>query len=96
MQFVTVRDLRGKAAQIWRQLPEEKEMVLTLKGKPIALLSAVSEGTLEELLSAFRSARAIAAVNYLQTRSVKLGTDRISLDEINKEIAAERKSRRRR
>lgn len=96
MQFVTVRDLRGKAAQIWRQLPEEKEMILTLKGKPIALLSAVNESTLEELLSAFRSARAIAAVNYLQTRSAKLGTDRISSDEINKEIAAERKNRRRR
>lgn len=94
MRFVTIRDLRSKSAQIQRQLPKEKEMILTSNGKPIAILSAVSKDTLEESLVAFRRARAMAAVTYLQTRSAKLGTDRMSLDEINKEIVAERKSRR--
>lgn len=94
LRFVTIRDLRSKSAQIQRLLPEEKEMVLTSNGKPIAILSAVSKDTLEELLVAFRRARAMAAVNSMQTRSVELGADRISLGEINKEIAAERKSRR--
>ncbi len=94
LRFVTIRDLRSKSAQIQRQLPEEKEMVLTSNGKPIAILSAVSKDTLEESLVAFRRARAMAAVNSMQTRSVELGADRISLGEINKEIAVERKSRR--
>lgn len=94
MRFVTVRDLRNKSAQIWRQLSEEKEMILTSNGKPIAILSAISEDTLEESLITLRRARAMAAVAYMQTRSVELGADRMSLDEINKEIADERKSRR--
>lgn len=94
MRFVTIRDLRNKSAQIQQQLPKEKEMILTSNGKPIAILSAVSGDTLEETLTAIRRARAMEAVTYLQTRSVELGTNRTSLEEINKEIAAERKSRR--
>ncbi|MFH1666151.1 MAG: type II toxin-antitoxin system Phd/YefM family antitoxin [Elusimicrobiota bacterium] len=94
LRFVTIRDLRSKSAQIQRLLPEEKEMVITSNGKPIAILSSVSKDTLEESLVAFRRARAIAAVNSMQARSVELGADRISLGEINKEIATERKSRR--
>lgn len=94
MRFVTIRDLRSKSAQIQRQLPKEKEMVLTSNGKPIAILSATSANMLEESLIALRRARAMAAVAYMQTQSVELGTDRMSLDEIDKEIAAERKKRR--
>ena len=93
MRFVTIRDLRSKPGQIWRELAKEKEMILTSNGKPVAILSATSGDTLEESLAAFRRARAMATVAYMQMRSVRLGTDRMSLAEINKEIAAERKSR---
>lgn len=94
MRFITIRDLRSKSAQIQRQLPKEKEMILTSNGKPIAILSATSGDTLEKSLAMIRRARAMAAVTYIQMQSVKLGTDRLLLDEINKEIAAERKSHR--
>lgn len=93
MRFVSVRDLRGKSAQIWKQLAQLKEMVITSNGKPIAIISATSEETLEESLSAIRTARAMAAVEAMQLRSVETGKDRISLEEINAEIQAERKSR---
>lgn len=96
MRFVTIRDLRSKSAQIQRELPKEKEMVLTSKGHPIAILAAVSEGTVEEMLNIFRQARAMLAVAYMQKCSVDFGKDKISLTEINKEITAERKSRRKR
>jgi len=95
MQFVSVRDLRGKSAQIWRGLAKAKAMVITLNGKPIAILSPTSEQTLEESLSAIRAARAIAAVESIQERSVKAGRDQISLKEINTEIQAVRKTRSR-
>lgn len=94
MRFVTIRDLRSKSAQIQRELPKEKEMVLTSNGKPIAILSATSADMLEESLIALRRARAMAAVVDIQTRSVESGADRMSLEEINKEIAAERKRAR--
>ena len=95
MQFVSVRDLRGKSAQIWRRLAKAKAMVITLNGKPIAILSSTSEQTLEESLSAIRTARAIAAVESIQEKSIKIGRDRIDSKEINTEIQAVRKTRSR-
>jgi len=95
MKFVSVRDLRGKSAQVWKALPEEKEMVITSNGRPIAILAAISDSNLEESLSAFRQARAVEAVASLQRRSVARGTDRISMAEIEAEIREVRKKRAR-
>jgi antitoxin (DNA-binding transcriptional repressor) of toxin-antitoxin stability system len=94
MKFVSVRDLRGKSAEIWKALPEEREIVITSNGRPIAILAATSESTLEDSLNSFRRARAVEAVASLQRRSVEQGTDRISMDEINAEIRAVRKKRK--
>jgi len=95
MKFLSVRDLRGKSAQIWKELPAEREMVITSNGRPIAILAAITEANLEESLSAFRQARAVEAVVSLQLRSVELGTDKISMDDINAEIRSVRKKRSR-
>jgi len=95
MKFVSVRDLRGKSAQVWKALPEEKGMVITSNGRPIAILAAISDSNLEESLSAFRQARAVEAVASLQRRSVARGTDRISMAEIEAEIREVRKKRAR-
>ncbi len=95
MKFLSVRDLRGKSAQVWKELPEEREMVVTSNGRPIAILAAITEATLEESLSAFRQARAVEAVVSLQRRSIQQGTSKISMDEINEEIKAVRKKRTR-
>ena len=48
MRFVSVRELRERSASIWKALVEEKDMVITSNGKPIALLSATSGESLEE------------------------------------------------
>ncbi len=93
MKFLSVRDLRGKSAQIWKELPGEREMVVTSNGRPIAILAAITEENLEESLSAFRRARAVEAVVSLQRKSVEMGTDRISWDEINAEIQCVREKR---
>ncbi len=93
MQFVTVRDMRSKSAQIWRRLKKEKEVVITSNGKPIAVLAPVSEGNLEESLKMARKVRAMMAAEVLQETSLKKGLDKISLGEINAEIAVVRKKR---
>lgn len=46
-------DLRTKSAQIWQELPVEKEMIITKNGKPIAILLSISENDLEQILPAF-------------------------------------------
>ena len=93
MKFLSVRDLRGKSAQIWKDLPEEREMVITSNGRPIAILATISESNLEESLAAFRQARAVEGVAALQRRSADQGTNRITMDEIDAEIQAVRKKR---
>ena len=95
MRFLSVRDLRGKSAQVWKELPDEREMIITSNGRPIAILSAITESNLEASLKAFRQARAVEAVARLQRRSVEQGTDRVRMDEIDAEIKAVRKKRAR-
>jgi antitoxin (DNA-binding transcriptional repressor) of toxin-antitoxin stability system len=95
MKFITVRDLRGRSGQVWTKLAREREVILTSNGKPIAILSAVSEETLEESLVAVRRARAVAAVEKLQRQSIQAGTNALSPAEIASEIKAVRKARRR-
>jgi antitoxin (DNA-binding transcriptional repressor) of toxin-antitoxin stability system len=95
MRFVSVRDLRGKSGEVWRDLPGEREMVITSNGRPIAILVAVGESNLEESLAAFRQARAVDAVASIQRRSVAAGTDKLSPADVEAEIAAARQARRR-
>ncbi len=95
MKFISVRDLRGKSAEVWKNLPTEREVVVTSNGRPIAVLSAVNESNLEESLSAIRQARAAEAVMSLQRRSVKQGTDGIAMEEIDREIRMVRGKRKR-
>ena len=95
MKFLTVRDLRNKSAAVWRDLATEKELIVTSSGRPVAILSAVSEASLEDSLRAIRRARAMQAVSELQQESVRQGTDRISDEEIEAEIQSVRRTRAR-
>jgi antitoxin (DNA-binding transcriptional repressor) of toxin-antitoxin stability system len=95
MKFISVRDLRGKSAEIWRDLPEEREMVITSNGRPVAILAAVNESNLEESLAAFRRSRAVDAVASIQRRSIARGVDTLISDDIDAEIAAVRAARTR-
>ena len=94
MKFLSVGDLRSKSDEVWKGLAEEREMVVTSNGRPIAILSAVTEETFEETLTAIRRSRAVAAVSEIQRRSVERGTDAITPQEIDAEIAAVRRAHR--
>ena len=96
MKFLSVRDLRGKSAAVWRELPREREMVVTSNGRPVALLTAVDETSVEESLAAWRQVRATRAIAAIQQQSMQKGTDSFSMDEIDAEIGKSRASRRKR
>lgn len=93
MKFLSVRELRSKSADVWKELPEEREMVITSNGRPIAILAAVGESDVEESLAAFRQARAVDSVAWLQRRSLDQGTACLTLNDVNEEIAAVRINR---
>lgn len=90
MRFIQITDLQ--LSEIWEQLADEQEMVITAQGKPIAILSSISDDSWEETLAAFRRVRATQAVDELQKQSVENGLDKIDLEEVNREIQAVRKS----
>ena len=93
MKFVTIRDLRSKSRQIQADLPKYKDMILTSNGKPIAIMSVITEGTLEDSLLAIRRSRAISAVTGLQLQSVKSGKYMMPANEIEDEIREVRSRR---
>lgn len=94
MKFLSVRELRGNASAVWKELPDEKEMVVTNHGKPIAILSTVGDADMEDCLKAIRRARATTAVAKLQMHSLRQGLDQLTDEEIEAEIAAVRRERK--
>jgi antitoxin (DNA-binding transcriptional repressor) of toxin-antitoxin stability system len=71
MKFISVRDLRTSPARIWKQLEVEHELVITNSGRPIALLTPLTDATLEQTLSSVRRARAMEAVRAMQESARK-------------------------
>jgi len=94
MHFVSVRELSTRSATVWDILREEKDLVVTSNGKPIAVLSATTASTLEASLAALRQARAQLAVAAMQERARETGADRLTLEDVNAEIQAVRRQRR--
>ena len=96
MKFLSVRDLRSKSAQVWRDLDQEKELVVTNNGRPIAVITGVSEDNLEESLAAWRRIRAERAITSMQESSLRKGLDSLSGRDIKDEIQKARAARRKR
>ncbi|OGP55647.1 MAG: prevent-host-death protein [Deltaproteobacteria bacterium RBG_13_52_11] len=94
MRFISVRDLNTKPKEIWSRIKDE-EVVITSNGKPIALLSGVTEETLEKTVRAIRRSRAFIALEEMQKKAIESGLDKLTNSQIESEIQAVRKSRRR-
>jgi len=95
MRFVSVRDLRAKGRQVWRELESEKELVVTSNGRPIALLTGVNEENFEQILRDLRRARALRAIDEMQRASARAGLDRMVDEEIEAEVREARRTRKR-
>lgn len=95
MEFVSVRDLRINTGQVWEKLEEEKELVVTSNGRPVALMSGITGNNLEAVLMAVRRARGEWAIRKLRQNAQKKGLDRLSDRDIDEEIRKTRKDRQR-
>jgi prevent-host-death family protein len=93
MKFVSVRELRNRTSQVWRDLAQERDLIVTNHGKPIAIMSATDEDSFERSLSEIRRSRARAALGEIHRDAARRGLDRLSIDEIDSEIEAARAHR---
>jgi antitoxin (DNA-binding transcriptional repressor) of toxin-antitoxin stability system len=96
MKFVTVRELRSKTATIRQDLAQAREIVLTANGRPFAVMTPVNPETVEEEIQAIRRARTRAAIEGLRAAAKRVGVDVLTMEDIDLEVAAARRSRRKR
>ena len=94
MKFITARDLRLKPGDVWKLAQKEKDLVITSNGRPVALLTGITEDTFEEELDVIQRARALRALDEIHRDSVLKGTDQISFKEIESEIEQARRGRK--
>ena len=87
MKFITARDLRLKPGDVWKLAQKEEDLIITANGRPVALLTGVTEDTLEEELDIIQRARALRALDEIHRASALKGTDKISVKGIDSEIA---------
>jgi antitoxin (DNA-binding transcriptional repressor) of toxin-antitoxin stability system len=92
LRLISIRDLRSQTRRIGEWLFAAEEVVVTSNGKPIAILSPVTEDTVDVELRAQRQARAFRAFNRLQELSRQSGVDRVSEEDSEHEIAAARRA----
>ncbi len=86
MDFVTARDLKVNTGEVWQKLEKGKDIVITLNGRPVALLSGIRGENLEQILKAVREVRALTAMRSLQKRAVERRLDKMTMEEIDAEI----------
>jgi hypothetical protein len=94
MKFLSTRELRNRPGFV-RELAQKEDLVLTVNGKPIAMLLGVEEGELEETVRAVRQARAQRALSRMRREAARRGLDKSSASVIDGEIRAVRSKRKR-
>jgi len=91
MKFIPSRDFRVRPGAVWRDLKKERELVVTSNGQPIALMIPVNGDGLEETLRGIRRGRLTAAVRKIQEQSVRNGTDKLTMEQIDEIIQEARR-----
>ena len=93
MTFVSIRDMRTRPGEVWQQLQDEGDLVVTSSGRPFALMIAAEGEDVEALLLALRRARAQLAVSKMRRQAGEAGLDRMAIDNIDAEIRQARSER---
>lgn len=94
VKFITVRDFRIRPGSVWESLGKNNEVVITSNGKPIALLTGISDSNFDETLKAIRRAKAELALSKMRAASLEKGLNKLSNKEIEAEIRSVRKARK--
>ena len=84
MNFYSVRDLRTESKNMWENLSNGDEVVITNNGKPAALMLDVSGNNLDLVLQAVRQAKAMIAFNSMRSQAAAKGY--LSDEDIEAEI----------
>ena len=93
MKLLSIRDFRKNMNTLRKEIAESGEVILTANGQPFALVTAVDPGRVEEALRDARAARFQAALRRARADARAKGFDRMTMAEIDAEVAAVRRER---
>ncbi len=93
MKFVSSREIRVNPRPVFEAAEGGEEVVITSRGKPVALLLGVSGDDLEETVRLTRRARAQVAVSRMRKAAAREGSGGMSREKIEEEISAARSER---
>ena len=93
MEFLSIREFSAYPSKTRETLKKEGKIILTNNGKPSMLVFDITNQNFEELIDILNRAQAMRLLDEIQMQSVRGGLDSMNADEINTEIAAERRSR---
>ena len=94
MSTISVAELKEKSAEDLLNCAGKENLVITAEGHPVAVLvdlHGISSGSAEALM---RSVTALRAQASLQSAATATGAADLSTEEINSEISAARRERR--
>ena len=93
MKLIAIQDLK-QPRRLKERLQTEKELLLTSDGRPVAVLvNVAATEDPETVIQSIRDSRSRLALSRVREAAARSGTARLSLAEINREIAAARKTR---
>jgi len=90
VETVTYRVIRNKPGEFEQSLSDKGSLILTKKGKPLALLVDISDQSLAETLRLISQVRAQIAVSKMRREARQSGVDRLGPEEITAEVDAVR------
>lgn len=93
MKTISIRDFRTRPAKVRSQISKDSEALLTANGRPFALVTSVTDEDYEEVVRAFRMARAQLALREIRRGAKESGVDRMRMEEINDIVATTRRRR---
>ena len=94
MKFMTVRDLSKSPKNTLSRLSKGGKAVLTNNGKPQALIFKIDGESFERTLTLLQKLEFMQNLTEMRLASMRKGNANMSPEEINAEIAAARKERK--
>ena len=92
VQFIAARDFRTRPCAVWKRLKDTGELVVTSKGKPIALLRDVGGRDIEEEIRTGVMARGLAALRRIRETARRTGVSAMTGRQIDALVAETRRS----
>ena len=86
MQFASLRDFRLNAASILRRANNTENVIVTRRGKPVAILVPTDEAMFDGVLRAIQGARLRASLEKAHAEAKGRGTDKMTMAQIDAEI----------